>query len=214
MLTMLFLLFALSGFGSLVDSNETDTSNMLADYNKSLMYNDLLVNKIKEGKEKVAYQYWEDIPVTSPVYVRDIKNITSDYGYRIHPIYNMWLMHKGIDFSAILGTKVFSTANGTVTKTKESKRGYGNEVFITHDYGYSTRYAHLEDIYVNEGDYVQVHTCIGTIGNTGLSTGPHLHYELLKDNKSTDPMYFTYNNKTERSIGKYFTTLIALENQL
>jgi len=212
MLTMLFLLFCLNGAASLVNSNEVDTQDMLMDYNKLYKYNDLLVNKIEE-KEDVVYRHWDNIPVLSPMQVRDIKNITSDYGYRVHPIYQVWSMHKGMDFSAKPGTKIFSTAYGTVTKIKHSKYGYGNEVIVTHTKGYSTRYAHLNDTYVKKGDKVTIYTCIGIVGSTGLSTGPHLHYEIIKDKKSIDPLYFTYSDIKDRSVGKYFTTLIALESQ-
>lgn len=209
MLTMLFLLFVLSGSSSLVNSNELDTAEMLIVVEETRIYNELLFYK---GENNVAYYHWKDIPVMSPIHVRDIKDITSDYGYRVHPIYQIWSMHDGIDFSAALGTDIFSTAEGTITKIKRSKHGYGNEVIITHKNGYSTRYAHLNEIHIEEGQRVSKNTCVGTVGTTGLSTGPHLHYEVLLNNKSIDPMSFTYSDVKKRSLGKYFTTLIALES--
>jgi murein DD-endopeptidase MepM/ murein hydrolase activator NlpD len=208
MLTVLFLLFSLTAFNSL-NSSINDNRDLLTRYHKLQTYNELLVNKI-EGKEDVAYHYWEDVPVISPMNVRDIKNITSDYGYRVHPIYQTWSMHRGIDFSAKLGTDVFSTANGVVTKVKKSRYGYGNEVIIKHANGYSTRYAHLSLIHVVKGQTVTAGHCVGEVGSTGLSTGPHLHYEILKNKRSIDPLIFTYDERSNRSIGKYFTTLIAL----
>jgi len=210
MLTMLFLLFSLCISSSVLNSTAIDNTEMLAIARKVITYNSLLVNKI-EGREEVVYHYWDSIPVISPINVRDIKNITSDYGYRTHPIFRTWSKHDGVDFSAKIGTKVLSTASGVVTKVKHSKRGYGNEVIVSHGEGYSTRYAHLDSIYVNEGDRIVVRTGIGTVGSTGLSTGPHLHYEVLKANVPIDPLYFTYEDKSDRTIGKYFSTLIALE---
>jgi len=210
MLTMLFLLFSLGTSMSVLNSTGYDDTEMMATSRRVNIYNNLLVNKI-EGKEEVAYRYWDSIPVISPINVRDIKNITSDYGYRTHPIFRTWSKHDGIDFSAKIGTEVLSTANGVVTKVKYSKRGYGNEVIVSHGQDYSTRYAHLDSIHVNEGDRIVVKTSIGTVGSTGLSTGPHLHYEVLKANIPIDPLYFTYKDKSDRTIGKYFSTLIALE---
>jgi len=210
MLTMLFLLFSLGTSMSVLNSTGYDDTEMMATSRRVNIYNNLLVNKI-EGKEEVAYRYWDSIPVISPINVRDIKNITSDYGYRTHPIFRTWSKHDGIDFSAKIDTEVLSTANGVVTKVKYSKRGDGNEVTVSHGQDYSTRYAHLDSIHVNEGDRIVVKTSIGTIGSTGLSTGPHLHYEVLKANIPIDPLYFTYKDKSDRTIGKYFSTLIALE---
>ena len=210
LLTMLFLLFSLIGYGTL-NSTGLDSYEMLTIYKKLQIYNTHLVNKI-EGKENEAYREWNGIPVLSPLNVEEIKNISSDYGYRNHPIYHFWSMHDGVDFSAKLNTKVFSTANGIITRVKRSDHGYGCEIVVKHDHGYDTRYAHLSLIYVKEGDKVLAGDCIGTVGNSGLSTGPHLHYEVMKDYKSIDPMFFTYKDTEDRSIGKYFTTLIALGN--
>jgi len=212
MLTMLFLLFCLNGAMSLVNSNEIDTTGMLTNYNKMIVYNSVLVNKV-EVRDNVAYHHWDSIPVLSPIKIRNIKHISSDYGYRNHPILLKWAMHRGVDFSAKPGTTVYSTAEGIVTKVKYSRRGYGHEIIITHGNGYSTRYAHLDDIYVKEGQRVHTQTYIGTVGNTGLSTGPHLHYEVLYNKRPIDPMFFTYDSHRERSRSKYFNALIALESQ-
>ena len=213
MLTMLFLLFCLNGVASLVNSEETiDSTDKLIAYNREQIYNKYLINKIEE-KVSEAYHHWDSIPVLSPIKIRNIKYMSSDYGYRRHPILHKTLMHCGLDFSAKPGTTVYSTAKGVVTKVKRSWHGYGNEIIITHGSGYSTRYAHLGDIYVEEGQRINTNTYIGTVGNTGMSTGPHLHYEILHNKRSIDPMFFTYDSHKNRSISKYFETLIALEGQ-
>lgn len=212
MLTMLFLLFCLNGAMQLVNSGSVDTLDMLATYNRELVYNKYLVNKI-EKRDSVAYHYWDSIPVLSPIKIRNIRYISSDYGYRRHPILHKMHIHRGIDFSAKQGTIVYSTAVGVVTKVKHFKQGYGNEVIITHGNGYSTRYAHLNQIYVEKGQRVYTHSYIGTVGTTGLSTGNHLHYEIRHNKRAIDPMFFTYDSGKDRSRSKYFETLIALEGQ-
>ena len=212
MLTMLFLLFCLNGAMSLVNSGEIETEGVLTNYNRELVYNKHLVNKV-EKRDSVAYHHWDSIPVLSPIKIRNVRYISSDYGYRHHPILLKTHMHRGIDFSAKPGTTVYSTAIGVVTKVKHSRRGYGNEVIITHGSGYSTRYAHLDQIYVKEGQRVYTHSYIGTVGNTGLSTGNHLHYAIRHNKRAIDPMFFTYDSRRERTQSKYFETLIALEGQ-
>jgi len=212
MLTMLFLLFCLNGAMSLVNSNENNHENVLTTYDKTFLYNKYLVSKT-EKLENAAYHHWDSIPIHSPIKIRNVRYISSDYGYRRHPILHTWCMHRGIDFSAKQGTTVYSTGIGVVTKVKHSTHGYGNEIIITHSDGYSTRYAHLDDIFVEEGQRVYSHSYIGTVGNTGLSTGTHLHYEILHNKKSIDPMFFTYNSGKDRSESEYFNTLIALESQ-
>ena len=211
MLIMLFLLFCLSNV-SLVNSEETDTKDMLAYANKMTVYNKVLVDKLGE-RVREAYHHWDGIPVLSPIKMRNIRYISSDYGHRRHPIYLKWAMHHGIDFSARQGTTVYNTAEGVVTKVKRSKMGYGNQIYITHSDGYCTRYAHLDEIFVKEGQRICAQSYIGTVGNTGISTGPHLHYEILYNNRPIDPMYFTYASMKERSVSKYFKSLIALESQ-
>lgn len=210
MLTMLFLLFCLNT--SLLISNEVDVETYIDRSNKYEVYNEHLI--YKEGGVREAYPNWEGIPIFSPLKVRNIKYVSSDYGYRRHPILLRWGMHHGIDFAAKKGTTVYSTADGVVTDVTYSRRGYGNEITIRHRNGYSTRYAHLDEIFVEEGQYITDGSYIGTVGSTGLSTGPHLHYEILLNNRSIDPMYFTYGTEDRgRSKNNYFKSLIALEGQ-
>ena len=98
--------------------------------------------------------------------------------------------HSGIDFAAPEGTEVLAAAEGCVRKTGFDEAD-GNYVVIDHDFGFQTRYSHLASVAVSEGDAVSVGTVIGTVGNTGMSTGAHLHLELLLDEEPTDPyLYF------------------------
>ena len=134
------------------------------------------------------------IPAIQPVANKDLKRMASGYGYRIHPIYKTRKMHYGMDFSAKTGTEIYATGDGVVSKIKRSKRGYGNYVKINHGFGYETLYAHMSKYIVKRGQKVKRGEVIGYVGNSGISTAPHLHYEVRKDNKKINPMNFYYND--------------------
>ena len=134
------------------------------------------------------------IPAIQPVANKDLKRMASGYGYRIHPIYKTRKMHYGMDFSAKTGTEIYSTGDGVVSKVKRSKRGYGNYVKINHGFGYETLYAHMSKYIVKKGQKVKRGEIIGFVGNSGISTAPHLHYEVRKDNKKINPVNFYYND--------------------
>ena len=134
------------------------------------------------------------IPAIQPVANKDLKRMASGYGYRILPIYKTRKMHYGMDFSAKTGTEIYSTGDGIVSKVKRSKRGYGNYVKINHGFGYETLYAHMSKYIVKKGQKVKRGEVIGFVGNSGISTAPHLHYEVRKDNKKINPVNFYYND--------------------
>ena len=134
------------------------------------------------------------IPAIQPVANKDLKRMASGFGYRIHPIYKTRKMHYGMDFSAKTGTEIYSTGDGVVSKVKRSKRGYGNYVKINHGFGYETLYAHMSKYIVKKGQKVKRGEVIGFVGNSGISTAPHLHYEVRKDNKKINPVNFYYND--------------------
>jgi murein DD-endopeptidase MepM/ murein hydrolase activator NlpD len=116
-------------------------------------------------------------------------DITSSFGTRLDPFTRGLAMHSGIDFRAVSGTPVRATAPGKVVEAGYNG-GYGRMVEIDHGNGLSSRYAHLSGIVVNEGDPIRKGQVIGTVGSTGRSTGPHLHYEIRIDEDATDPMRF------------------------
>ena len=136
------------------------------------------------------------IPAIQPVANKDLKRMTSGYGYRIHPIYKTRKMHYGMDYSAKVGTEIYATGDGVISKVKRSKRGYGNYVKINHGFGYETLYAHMSKYIVKKGQKVKRGEVIGYVGNTGISTAPHLHYEVRKDNKKINPVNFYFNDLT------------------
>ena len=142
------------------------------------------------------------IPAIQPVANKDLKRMTSGYGYRIHPIYKTRKMHYGMDFSAKTGTEIYATGDGVVSKVRRSKRGYGNYVKINHGFGYETLYAHMSKYIVKKGQKVKSGEVIGYVGNTGISTAPHLHYEVRKDKRKINPVNFYYNDLTPEEYEK------------
>jgi len=177
--------------------------------NNKLLAN--LSSNIEKELTDIADLVLDSIPIQSPISVHEITKISSDYGVRTHPIYNIRRFHNGIDFVAPQGSNILSTADGIVINIKNSNHGYGNQIVIEHGNGYETRYAHLSEIQVTIGQKVRVGQIIGTLGNSGLTTGPHLHYEIINNKNQIDPMFFTYNNKSERNKDQYISTLNALE---
>ncbi|MDA3819243.1 MAG: M23 family metallopeptidase [Candidatus Delongbacteria bacterium] len=135
----------------------------------------------------------QNLPIIQPVHNKDLTRIGSYYGMRLHPILGIYKMHEGIDLTAPTSTPVFASGGGTVVKVEHSRsrRGYGNLVIIDHGYdGLSTRYAHLNSINVKRGQKIDRGDKIGTVGNTGLSTAPHLHYEIRRNGETINPLYY------------------------
>jgi murein DD-endopeptidase MepM/ murein hydrolase activator NlpD len=134
------------------------------------------------------------LPAIQPVADRDLKEIASGFGMRIHPIYHTLHMHEGLDFAAAKGTKVYATGDGIVEKVEFNGRGFGNFVVINHGFGYETIYGHLSKQLVKVGQKIKRGTVIGLVGSTGLSTAPHLHYEVVKDGKKINPVNYFHND--------------------
>lgn len=116
--------------------------------------------------------------------------ISSYFGTRHDPFTRHRKTHLGVDFVGPRNTEIYATADGTVTLAKHSRKGYGNEIVIDHLFGHETRYAHLNEILVTEGQKVERGQLIGLMGNTGRSTGTHLHYEVRFQRRPINPIYF------------------------
>lgn len=131
------------------------------------------------------------VPSVPPV-IPDKSNfhISSGFGYRTDPVYGGGERHQGQDFALKKGSPVFSTGDGVVEAVSYQYRGYGNSIIIDHGYGYKTRYAHLNTTEVTEGMKVHRGDKIGTVGSTGKSTGPHLHYEVIYKGNRVNPRNF------------------------
>lgn len=130
-------------------------------------------------------------PSISPVRTKNFLRISSEFGWRIHPIYKKPIFHQGVDIVVKQNVNIYSTINGYIDKVMYSKYGYGNRVVIKNESGYEVLYAHLSDyIFVREGDYVKKGQLIGKSGNTGTSTGNHLHYEIRKNEIPKNPLSY------------------------
>lgn len=136
------------------------------------------------------------IPAIQPISNKDLTRIASGFGYRIHPVYKTSKMHTGIDFAAPTSTDVYATGNGIVSSVEKGGRGYGNCVVIRHGYGYETLYGHLSKILVRSGQRVKRGDIIGLVGSSGMSTAPHLHYEIIRNGAKVNPVNYFYNDLT------------------
>ena len=159
-------------------------------YHQSVSY-DSLFALARNKSEMLAH-----IPAIFPLKETELKYISSYFGYRPDPIYKIEKFHSGIDFSAPMGTEAYATGDGVVFDVENGHWGYGNMVTIDHGFGYKTRYAHLQKSAVRKGQKVKRGQLIGYIGNTGKTTGVHLHYEVLKNDTQINPINFFFNDLT------------------
>jgi murein DD-endopeptidase MepM/ murein hydrolase activator NlpD len=151
-------------------------------------------------------------PAIQPVANKDLKRVASGFGYRVDPVYKTVKLHEGLDFSAPQGTPIYATADGTVTVSGNQGNGYGNHVVIHHGYGYETLYGHMVRTKARRGQSVKRGELIGWVGSTGKSTGPHLHYEVHKNRRPVDPIYFFYNDLSPEQFDRILK-LAASSNQ-
>lgn len=161
-----------------------------------------LTNKVQIQNQSYAYlferinqnkDYLRHVPAVKPV----SGEVISGFGVRMHPIKGIRKMHTGIDLQASMRTPVHAAGDGIVRLAGQSRGGYGNQIEIDHGgYGYITKYAHLSEIIVAPGQEVKRGAVIGYSGNSGLSKGPHLHYEVIKDGNKIDPIDYFYGDQT------------------
>ncbi|MDR0971266.1 MAG: M23 family metallopeptidase [Bacteroidales bacterium] len=144
----------------------------------------------KNKKERMV-----SMPAILPI-SKNKSKLVSGFGNRFHPILQIKRMHSGIDFSAPTGTEVYATANGQIEDFNMAGSGYGLAIVINHGFGYETLYAHLSKILVKPGDKVVRGDIIGLVGSTGLTQAPHLHYEVHKNQKPVNPVYYFFNDLT------------------
>ncbi len=135
------------------------------------------------------------LPAIQPVDNKDLKRMASGFGLRIHPIYRVAKMHTGLDFAADIGVEIYATGDAVV-KGPEGGSGYGIHLVLDHGFGYQTLYGHMSKVVVGPGDKVKRGQIIGYVGNTGVSSGPHLHYEVIKNGEKINPAYYFYNDLT------------------
>lgn len=149
---------------------------------------DYLEEEARKKEQKLAC-----IPAIKPIREDKLKRrITSlsGFGMRMHPIFKRKRMHRGLDFTCAKGTPIQATGAGKVIKVQRKRTGYGTHVIIDHGYGYQSLYAHMAAVQVKVGDKVKRGEQIGTVGNTGTSTAPHLHYEVIFKGQKVNPIDF------------------------
>jgi len=171
----------------IVDKSARKLDSLILHLNESQPGYDMLMIKGESRSEML-----NAIPAIQPIENRDLTLIASGYGYRIHPIYKIPKMHNGIDFSAPVGTPVYATGAGVVKEVLRSERGLGNQIVIDHGTGYTTLYACMDELQVRMGDQVKRGDQIGTVGDSGLSVAPHLHYEVHLNGEPMNPINYFF----------------------
>lgn len=157
-------------------------------------------------------QLFAAIPAIQPVSNKELIRLSSGFGMRFHPIYKVKKMHPGIDFSAPIGTPIYATADGVVDRLNISFSGYGKTIEIDHGFGYRSRYAHMHGFAVSKGQKIKRGELIGYVGNTGLSTAPHLHYEVFINNRHVNPVHYFFSDLNPAEYEK-IVELASIENQ-
>jgi murein DD-endopeptidase MepM/ murein hydrolase activator NlpD len=143
----------------------------------------------QDSINKVTRINLQHLPTVFPVKSANLSNISSKYGIRVNPITGDTVWHKGIDIKAKIGTPVFASASGVVIESQYTS-GYGNLIEINSQNGIETKFGHLLNMYVSSADTVTQGDLIGTVGMTGMTTGPHLHYEIINGNRNLNPIIF------------------------
>jgi len=150
--------------------------------------------------------------------IRPIRNLKkkiqhlSGFGYRVHPVFKTRKMHTGIDFGARKGTPIYATGDGKIVRVEYKRTGYGRNVVIDHGFGYKTLYGHMSKVKCKVGQTVKRGEVIGLVGNTGTSTSPHVHYEVLHKSKKINPLPFCLDGLSPEEY-KDFVNAATAENQ-
>jgi murein DD-endopeptidase MepM/ murein hydrolase activator NlpD len=164
------------------------------------------VVKLARSKEKLI----ASIPAIMPINQDALAHaVTSGYGWRTHPIYKTQEFHPGMDFSAEQGTPIYATGDGIIERADNLAQGYGNHVVIDHGFGYRTLYGHMSRMVVRPRQKVSRGQLIGYVGSTGLSTAPHIHYEVIKNGEKVNPINYYYNDLSPEQ----YRMLVELSNK-
>ena len=152
------------------------------------------IERLASNKEDLL----EAIPSIQPIKNKDLTRMASGFGYRTDPFTKKRRKHWGMDFTAKKGVPIYATGNGVIKRADNRSSGYGKHIRIDHGFGYVSLYAHLSKYNVRRGQKVKRGDIIGYVGNTGRSVGPHLHYEIFKNNKKINPLNFYYGNLSQK----------------
>ena len=185
--TLLYDQLKLQGAQRLVDKTDKLLSLVKENVTEVSQTFDTVI-MLTQQQEKQLLSVPSILPVSASHYTR----VAAPFGVRMHPFYKVLKMHSGLDFTASVGTHVHVTAEGVVRSVVSSKRGYGNTVIVEHGNGYETLYAHLDEMHVRVGQKVSLGAIIGTVGNSGMSMAPHLHYEVHLNSTPVDPLHYFF----------------------
>lgn len=179
-----------SDLSSLFDSHDITSGTLreTSDVKQLTAYLESAVQPVEQIGKMLENQstLFTDIPNIWPL-KNGIGHISMAFGQNVHPITQQWYIHKGLDFSTWRsGDPIIATANGQIVAVGYDN-DFGNYIIIKHKHGIYTRYAHLATTRVHKGDLVTQRQVIGTLGNTGITTGPHLHYEVHIGSDVVDP---------------------------
>ncbi len=196
-------------YAAIMDELNTRVSLLDKNMAKEMHLLNGLLDKASKHQDMLAH-----IPAIQPIDNKDLKRTASGWGYRIHPIYKIRKFHYGLDFTAPTGTPIYSTGDGVISYaipvTDRASQGYGNVVIIDHGYGYKTLYGHMLKFNVKVGEKVKRGQIIGYVGSTGLSTGPHLHYEVMKDGVKVNPINYLFDSLTPEE----YQRIIEISNSM
>lgn len=167
-------------------------------------------NSMNELKNKLIHneKVWAARPAIQPINNKHLQHLYLIFGERFHPILGYSRPHNGLDFAANYNTPIYATGDGIVTYANGGTT-YGNVVFVNHGYGFETRYAHMNKFIVYAGQKVKRGQILGYVGNTGLSFGPHLHYEVLYHGQFVNPISFFQRDLNSKEYEK----LISLSHE-
>ena len=166
------------------------------------------IAKLAAEKEKL----FAAIPAIQPVSNKELSRISSGYGVRTDPFTKAKKMHLGMDFAAPRGTPIYATGDGVVIRADSRSSGYGKHIRIDHGFGYETLYGHMYKFTVRRNQRVKRGDLIGFVGSSGRSDGPHVHYEVFKDDRRINPINFYYGSLTAEEYNKMLEQA-SLENQ-
>lgn len=185
------------GSVSIVDRTSNLLNDVMSDVTSVTGTFDTLINLAQDSTNLLR-----SIPALLPIARSSSIRVAAPFATCIHPFYKVLKMHSGVDFAASIGTPVRATADGVVKSIVSSKRGHGNTVILEHGNGYETVYAHLDAMRVRTGQKVSSGAIIGTVGNTGMSVAPHLHYEVHLRGTAVDPLHYFFLDLTPLTLAE------------
>lgn len=180
------LLVSLSAYGQKNNGLNSAQMDLLSSTVETLSDRDLGIFLSHYKEDDRIGILLKNMPLELPL---EKATIQSDFGMRFHPIEKRYAMHEGLDLRAARGSKIYAAGSGLVSKVGYSSVN-GNFVCIKHSYGFESMYCHLESILVDSDTEIGIGELIGTVGSTGKSTGPHLHFAIKRKNRYVNPLIF------------------------